>query len=67
MILLTFGVTIFGEHTRLTCLETDASILAALSAAAIIFFVIVCGRQNKSIVPHCWEALDWGIWCHDDG
>ena len=34
MILLTLGVTIFDEHTRLARLETDAPLLAALGAAA---------------------------------
>ena len=30
MLLLTLGVAIFNLHTRLTCLETDAPLLAAL-------------------------------------
>jgi hypothetical protein len=34
MILLTLGIAVLDLHTRLTCLETDASLLAALIAAA---------------------------------
>ena len=34
MLVLAFGVAIFDKHTRLTNLETDAPLLAALGATA---------------------------------
>ena len=35
MIPLTIGVTILDEHTRLTCLETNASFFTAIGAAGV--------------------------------
>jgi hypothetical protein len=35
MLLLTFGVAILDRHTRLTCLEADAPLLAAVGTADV--------------------------------
>jgi hypothetical protein len=47
MLSLARCVAILDEHTRLACLETDASLLAALGTAV--------DRHNR-IVPHDFSA-----------